>query len=109
MTVYAIFVRERTHDEDELNKYRSVALDTFKGTQARMLVRNGELESLEGPAPEGVIVIEFPTMDEARSWYNDPAYQKIAKHRFNAAKYQGFLVKALETPIVGGVVPEQDR
>jgi uncharacterized protein (DUF1330 family) len=104
MTVYAIFVRESTHDEDELNIYRATALKTFEGSRAKMIVRNGKLEPLEGPAPEGVIVIEFPTMEEARGWYFSPQYQEVAKHRFNAAKYRGFFVEALETPIVFGAV-----
>jgi uncharacterized protein (DUF1330 family) len=104
MTIYGIFVRESTHDEDELNIYRATALETFKGSRAKMLVRNGKLELLEGPAPEGVIMIEFPTIEEARAWYFSPIYQKIAIHRFKGAKYQAFFVEALERPIVGGIV-----
>ena len=37
----------------------------------------GRQEVLEGAAVEGVVILEFPTFDEAKAWYDSPAYRKV--------------------------------
>jgi hypothetical protein len=44
---------------------------------------------------EAVVVLEFPTMDAARAWYNSPAYLSIRKHRFKGAEYRCVLVQGV--------------
>ena len=45
----------------------------------RYLVRGGELDVVEGAAsPSSVmVVIEFPSMEQARAWYHDPEYAPL--------------------------------
>jgi len=50
---------------------------------------------LEGPVPEGVVILEFPTTIAARKWYDSPAYQAIAQHRFKGATYRAVLVEGV--------------
>jgi uncharacterized protein (DUF1330 family) len=41
----------------------------------RFLIRGGEPESLEGPGtPARVVVLEFPSRDAARAFYNSEQY-----------------------------------
>jgi uncharacterized protein (DUF1330 family) len=48
----------------------------------RFVVRGGKADLLEGePAPERVVVIEFPNADAARRWYFSPEYQQALKIR----------------------------
>jgi uncharacterized protein (DUF1330 family) len=47
---------------------------------------------LEGPVPEFVAILEFPTTTAARTWYDGPAYQAIVQHRFKGATYRAVLV-----------------
>ncbi|WP_030808964.1 DUF1330 domain-containing protein [Streptomyces sp. NRRL S-337] len=49
-------------------------LDPFGG---RFRVHNAQVEVREGEWPGFVVVIEFPGIDEARAWYDSPAYQEI--------------------------------
>ena len=49
-------------------------LDPFGG---KFIVQGGELEILEGAWAGSVIVVSFPDMTKARTWYRSPAYQKI--------------------------------
>ena len=49
-------------------------LDPFGG---RFLVHGATVEVLEGSWPGTVVIIEFPGTDEARAWYESPAYQAI--------------------------------
>ena len=57
----------------------------------------GELrhEALEGPELEGVVILEFPTVEEAREWYDSPAYRQAREHRFRGADYRAFIVDGL--------------
>jgi uncharacterized protein (DUF1330 family) len=56
----------------------------------------GNIQSLEGKAPDGVILLEFPTVDEARAWYENPEYQEAIPFRQQAADYDVFIVEGLD-------------
>ena len=49
----------------------------------RFLVRGAAPERLEGntPMPSTVVVLEFPSMAQAKAFYNDPAYAPLIKLR----------------------------
>lgn len=49
----------------------------------RYLVRSANMEKLEGagPLPDVIVVIEFPSMVQARAWYSDPEYAPLIKLR----------------------------
>jgi uncharacterized protein (DUF1330 family) len=50
---------------------------TLEPYGGRFIVHGGEVEVLEGEFPGGLVVIEFPNREAARSWYDSPAYQEI--------------------------------
>jgi uncharacterized protein (DUF1330 family) len=45
----------------------------------RFIVHGGTLDVLEGSWPGSLVIIEFPDMNAARSWYASETYQAI-KH-----------------------------
>jgi uncharacterized protein (DUF1330 family) len=45
------------------------------------IVHGGDFELLEGSWPGNLIVIEFPDREQARAWYDSPAYQAIVTLR----------------------------
>lgn len=49
-------------------------LDPFGG---RFLVHGAEVQVLEGEWPGSLVLLEFPSGDAARAWYDSPAYQEI--------------------------------
>ena len=49
-------------------------LDPFEG---KFIVQGGELDVLEGAWAGSVILLSFPDMTKARTWYKSPAYQAI--------------------------------
>ncbi len=92
MTAYVIGIRTKTTNADELKEYGRRAPEArLPGMKA--LARYGAFEVLEGPAIEGAVIIEFPSVEEAKAWYNSPKYQEIAKHRFNGAEYQMIIIE----------------
>ncbi len=62
--------------------YRPLAAASIARFGGRFLVRGGAAGLLEGaPAPERIVVIEFPDADTAQRWYNSDEYQQALKIR----------------------------
>jgi uncharacterized protein (DUF1330 family) len=95
MRAYIIFIRERTLDPSELEAYAQAAPPSLVGWPIKFLAAYGRQEVLEGPAPEGVAIAEFPSLEEAKQWYESPAYQAAAQHRFKGASYRGLIVEGV--------------
>ena len=95
MATYLVFTRTETTDQSEMDIYNSKAGATFKGHVAKPLVAYGAQEILEGPAHEGMVIIEFPDKDAALGWYNSPAYREAREHRFRGSNYQVTIVQGL--------------
>jgi uncharacterized protein (DUF1330 family) len=59
---------------------------TFEPFGGRFRVHGGPVEVLEGQQEGAVVVVEFPSLTQARQWYQSPAYQAIlplrADHTF---------------------------
>lgn len=95
MTAFVVFTRESTQDQAELDRYSAAAKATFTGHEVEFLAAYGPLEVLEGPPIEGVVILQFPSLEEAKHWYFGPAYQEAVQHRFKGASYRGFIVEGL--------------
>ena len=86
MPAYVIFIRERVTDPAEMEMYSSKAGPSLKDRPVKVLAFYGAKETLEGPATDGVVILEFPDMDAARDWYHSPAYQEALQHRLRGAE-----------------------
>jgi uncharacterized protein (DUF1330 family) len=95
MPAYMVFIREKTLDRAELEAYWSKVPSTLEGRPVKVLAAYGPHMTLEGPEVEGVVVAEFPTVAEARAWYDSPAYREVAEHRFRGAVYRGLIVEGV--------------
>ena len=95
MSAYMVFIREKTLDQPELEAYWAKISATLEGRPIKILAAYGRHVTLEGPEVEGVVIAEFPTLEEARAWYDSPAYQEVAQHRFRGAVYRGLIVEGV--------------
>jgi uncharacterized protein (DUF1330 family) len=95
MAAYAIFIRDSTRDPKELDTYSKVAPATLSGHPVTLRVAYGRHEVLEGPEIEGAVVLEFPTFEAAKEWYNSAAYREAREHRFKGANYRAFIVQGV--------------
>jgi uncharacterized protein (DUF1330 family) len=67
------------------------ALDPFGG---HFIARAGKVVSLEGEPPKGrVVLIEFPTLENAQRFWESPAYREIAPIRQKSANSRIFLLE----------------
>ena len=56
----------------------------------------GRIEVFEGPSPEGVVLVSFPTFEQAKNWYHSEAYQAVAQHRHKGATCRGFVIEGAD-------------
>jgi uncharacterized protein (DUF1330 family) len=95
MSAYIVFTREHVRNQDELKEYSQKAGPAMKGYPLTVLAAYGRHEVIEGPAVEGVVILQFPTFEEAKAWYESPAYQEACKHRFAGADYRAIIVQGV--------------
>lgn len=96
MAAYIVITRVRTRNPAELALYAKEAPAFLAGHAVKFLARFGPCEVVEGAGVEGVAILEFPTLAEARAWYASPAYQGASQHRFLGGDYSAVIVEGTD-------------
>lgn len=85
MPAYVI-VEIEIHDPILYKSYTMLTPETIENYQGKFLVRGGESIILEGDkSPKRVVVLEFPSLEIANSWWHSQDYSKARKIRQQAA------------------------
>lgn len=95
MSAYVILVRSELTDPEEFARYSAMAKSARNGHPSTPLAYYGTQEVLEGAKSDGVVIIEFPDIEAAKAWYNDPVYQAAVVHRKKAADCQVIVVQGI--------------
>ncbi len=83
---YVIVQVFEIHDPEAYAIYRPLAGETVAQHGGTFLVRGGSAERLEGKGDCGRnVVLEFPSLVAAKSWYNSAEYQEALKIRLAAS------------------------
>ena len=73
-------------DQTLYDEYRSKVLATIDAYGGKFLARGGTIEVLEGTwSPKRCIIIEFPTIDKFRAWWNSEEYTPLKELRNRAS------------------------
>ena len=101
MSAYIIVYRETPiRDETAIAEYsrrnHANAATSQESTGIEPLAAYGAIESLEGIAPDGVVLLRFPTIEQARAWYGTPEYQDAIPFRKQAADWRVVLVEGMD-------------
>ncbi len=96
MPAYMVFTRERMRDEKEYEIYKQKNRIAMEGHPIRARVLYGKHEVLEGAEVQGVVILEFPTIADAKAYYDSPAYREAREHRFKAADYRVLIVEGVQ-------------
>ena len=68
----------------EYTRATPAAIESFGG---RFIVRGGETITLEGPQETGrVVIIEFPSLDQAKAFYHSEEYSRAKRLREGAQR-----------------------
>jgi uncharacterized protein (DUF1330 family) len=77
-----VIANVHVNDATGYEAYRSQTAAIIAQYGGRFLVRGGTVEVREGdPGIDRLVVLEFPTVDAARTFYDSPEYQAIVPIR----------------------------
>lgn len=75
MAVYAI-VQVDVDNAEEYAKYAEIAGPTVAKFGGEFLARGGAVEVMEGETRARCVIIRFPDMETAKTFYHSPDYQR---------------------------------
>jgi uncharacterized protein (DUF1330 family) len=88
----------KTEDPAAARKYAEEAPKSLAAFQAQYLVRGGKIQSVEGEAPKGyIVIIAFDSVEKARGWYYSAAYEAIKPIRQNSTKSRILIAEGVAT------------
>lgn len=74
MPAYVI-VEVEVHNPTEYEDYKKLTPGSLVPFQGKFIVRGGKMETLEGDwHPQRIVVLEFPTLELAKSWWTSEEY-----------------------------------
>jgi len=81
-------------DSATYEEYRKLVPATVAKYGGKYLVRGGAVERKEGGwEPKRLVVLEFPSLEQARTWYHSPEYAPALALRLKAARSKVLLVE----------------
>ena len=96
MTVY-ILSRLTIHDRAEYDKYENQFEEVFAHFNGKLLSVDEEPLVLAGEwEATRSVLMEFPSQEDAFTWMQSDAYQRISKHRNAGSTLSSILVKSSE-------------
>ena len=100
-TAFVIVQRTATTGSESIQaEYAKLAREILPKYGARYLARSQRNVLLEGndPAPCCIAILQFPSMDAVRRWYDSPENQSAAKIRQSGAKFEIIAIEGLTSP-----------
>ena len=89
-----LVVDARASDPDRMVEYRRLAQAAVEQYGGRYLVRGSPYTTLEGSwQPQRLVVLEFPSMDAARMFYDSPEYFAARTARAGVSDFDMLLVE----------------
>jgi uncharacterized protein (DUF1330 family) len=83
-------------DPARFEEYRSKVPATIERYGGKYLVRGGRLETIEGEwKPKRIVVLEFPTFEQAKRWYDSEEYRPLKELRRRTARGHIVLVDGI--------------
>ena len=93
MPAYVINDMEIT-DPQRFEEYKRLSPPTVAAYGGRFLARGGEVTPLEGGwEPRRLVVLEFPSLDQAQAWLDSPEYAPARRLREISARSRMVLIE----------------
>ncbi len=98
MTAYVIMDIEVT-DPEGYKEYVKLAPEAVKLYGGKYIARGGANETLEGDwQANRLVILEFPSVEQAKSWLNSPEYEPARKLRYQFARSNMVVVEGFKSP-----------
>jgi uncharacterized protein (DUF1330 family) len=96
MTAYVIADSEVV-DCVLVERYRDLARESIAQYGGRYIVRGGAIDPVEGGwQPNSLVIVEFPSMAQARHWYSSPEYAEALRLRQTALRRSLIFVEGVQ-------------
>jgi uncharacterized protein (DUF1330 family) len=95
MAGYLLARNMGVRDPAGISEYYANAPAIIAQYGGKFLTRGGASELMEGEGPAGVTIIEFPSMDQAKAFYNSPEYRPFRDIRQRSADTQVFILEGI--------------
>jgi uncharacterized protein (DUF1330 family) len=83
-------------DPERYQNYRTMVPASLEKYGGKFLVRGGKPDKLEGSREPGrVVVLEFPSVEHARRWYDSPEYRDARALRLSTADSHLIIVEGV--------------
>ena len=83
-------------DPAEYEAYKKLTPAAIAAFDGKFIVRGGQTETLEGDwQPERIVVLEFPSAERAKAWWNSDIYSAAKLIRQRAAKTKMIVVEGV--------------
>ena len=91
-----VLVEVSIHDPELYESYKKLTPGSILPFGGKFVVRGAQTESLEGDwNPERLVILEFPSVQKAKEWWNSVEYTKAKNIRYQAAKSKMLVVESL--------------
>lgn len=91
-----VLVEVEIHNPELYEDYKKLSLPAVEAFGGKFVVRGAQTESLEGDwNPQRLVVLEFPSVERAKEWYNSEQYTTAKNIRFQASKDKMLLVESV--------------
>jgi uncharacterized protein (DUF1330 family) len=81
-------------DRQLIDEYRTLAQATIAQYGGHYIARGGAIETIEGDwRPKHIVIVEFPSMEKAREWYNSPEHAQALKVRQHVLRRRLILIE----------------
>ena len=93
---YCLFDNIEINDLAKLEEYKEKVLPVVTAFGGKYLVASNRIRVVEGSwQPNHVVMIEFPSYEEANRWYDSEEYKKLKNLRRSSGKFDGIIVEGL--------------
>jgi len=88
-----VIVEMKISDPERYKEYMAAAPATIAAAGGEYLVRGGRHEALEGDwQPARLAVLKFPSLEQAKAWYDGERYRAARARRAGATEYFNMVV-----------------
>jgi uncharacterized protein (DUF1330 family) len=96
MPAYFLVDIREVKDGAKMEEYKARISPVVEKFGGRYLVRGGPFEVMEGDwRPISPVLIQFPSMEQARRWYDSEEYRELKQLRLSATKGSGVFLTGL--------------
>ena len=95
MSAYVI-VQVDVKDPTRYEDYKKMVPPSLEKFGGRFIVRGGRTHTLEGDwAPKRFVMVEFPSVEQAKAWWDSPEYRAARDLRWATAESQLIIAEGI--------------